>query len=204
MLRVIRIQTLDALHPYRESLENLLGRYESTLLDDAHRSGNDQQDRATMLENTISCCPWLWLLIDSDALPAIDPVVGYACLSDVEPGRHAFLHGVSEPAVRRTSGPDRTILALLETAFNALDLLKVKAEYESNNLGAKGFCRRFGFRREALFEADIWVNGQLQDVCVSVLTATEYRQRTQPRLLSRLNMAHSFRELALDTHTHFY
>jgi RimJ/RimL family protein N-acetyltransferase len=68
-----------------------------------------------------------------------------------------------------------------------LALLKLKAEFEAHNAGAKGFCLRLGFQREALFKADVKLDGHLRDVAIYSLTAHRYHSVLLPRLLNGLS-----------------
>jgi RimJ/RimL family protein N-acetyltransferase len=131
------------------------------------------------LLNLRDCVPHLWLAFSEEGR-----LVAGASLTEVMPGRHAFLHGVGEWRMRRSPMIPILTLAALDTAFTELGVLKVKAAFETDNLGATGFCRRFGFRREALFKADNRVNGVLKDVAVYSLPATDYHQRLRPLLLT--------------------
>lgn len=180
-LRCVRqIQTPLDLTPYHSSLLALLKTHHSILLDDVQRTGNVELDAQFLLGNIADYTPWVWLLTDASAT-----VWGIAALSDIQPGRHAFVHGVSHPALSESADIDRTVFLLTQTAFETLNLLKLKAEFEVNNSGAKGFCLRLGFRREALFKADVQINGQDQDVAIYSLTAEVYRDKTRPVLIRR-------------------
>lgn len=180
-LRFVRqIQTPSDLMPYHPSLLVLLKTHHSVLLDDVQRTGNVELDAQFLLENIADYMPWVWLLTDASAT-----VWGIAALSDIQLGRHAFVHGVSHPALRESADIDRTVFPLTQTAFETLNLLKLKAEFEVNNSGARGFCLRLGFRREALFKADVQINGQHRDVTIYSLTAEVYRDKTRPVLIRR-------------------
>lgn len=180
-LRHVRqIQTPSDLTPYHPGLLALLKTHCSVLLDDVQRTGNMEQDARFLLENIAGYAPWVCLLTDANAT-----VWGVAALSDIQPGRHAFLHGVSHPGLRESADIDRTVFPLTQAAFETLNLLKLKAEFEANNAGAKGFCLRLGFRREALFKADVQINGQRRDVALYSLPVEIYRHTTRPILLRR-------------------
>lgn len=192
MRKVCRIASLEELTPYQASMGDLLKRYRALLLDDASRSGEAERDARLLLENTAACVPWLWVLTDGAC-----QVWAIAALSDIQPGRHAFLHGASHPALKRHSGRgggdiERTLLPVLQAAFQELGLLKLKAEFEADNAGAKGFCLRLGFRREALFKADIQVGGRLRDVAIYSLSAQRYRENLLPRLVRYLRKTSPF------------
>lgn len=169
-LRVCRIHSEAELAPYQDSLSRLLKTHRAILLDDAQRSGNGTQDTALLFANTASAIPCLWLLVDNE-----NRVWAAGALTDVQPNRHAFLHGVSDPGLAIKTGITQTFLTLAKTAFEELHLQKIKAEFEANNRGAKGFCLRLGFNREAVFRQDIEVNGQCCDVLVYALSRQKFQ-----------------------------
>ncbi len=149
---------------YRLGIAALLARYRHVLLSPATGSPEN------LLENTASTMPWLWLLAEGLTVYAI------AALSDVEPQRHAYIHGVSHPSMRRNPRIPELIRHMGRLAFGPWQLLKIKAEFEADNLGAKGFCRRFGFVREGFYRRDIRIGGVLKDVVVASLTAERFEQ----------------------------
>lgn len=160
-LRICQIETLDQFERYRQGLDALLRLHQAVLLDDF--SGADP---SVLVRNTATYRPWLWVLVDE-----ADAVYGLACLTDVIPGRHAFVHGVSHPGIRRHPGVDVLGRLVLAVAFERLGVAKVKAEIEAHNRGALGYCRRLGFRREAHFRCDNRLQGRWQDVYVYTLNA---------------------------------
>lgn len=170
--QVRRIHSIEDAKPYQDSLFELLKTHRHILLDDAQRSDNQQQDSQLLAKNTLSAIPYLWLLVDDS-----NRVWAAGALTDIQPDRHAFLHGISDFALPEKVGITKTFLALAKAAFEELRLLKIKAEFEADNRGAKGFCLRLGFQREALFHHDIRVNGQLRDVLVYTLSAEKFRTR---------------------------
>lgn len=178
MSPVCQISSPDALTRYASGIRHLLRLHRDTLLDDATRSESLTEDVERLWQNTAACMPWLWVFVQTDQV-----ISAIGALSDLQPGRHAFLHGVSHPAFRGIGCIEQTLRPLLQTAFDELALIKVKAELETHNRGAVGFCRRFGFQREALFRQDIAVGGLLRDVAVYSLSAQRYRERLLPQLL---------------------
>lgn len=176
-LRVLQIQSEKTLIPYRASLFALLKLHWVTLLDDGQQAtpqrlmNNPDTAAALLLENTLSAMPYLWLLVDEN-----NRVWAAGALTDIQPGRHGFLHGVSDPDLNPKWGITQTFLALADMAFNELNLLSIKAEFEAHNRGATGFCRRLGFRKVALRERDIRVQGQLYDVALYTLSAERFRE----------------------------
>jgi hypothetical protein len=168
--QVRRIQSLEDAKPYQESLFRLLETHRHILLDDAQRSDNPQQDSRFLVENTLSAIPYLWLLIDE-----ANRVWAAGALTDIQPNRHAFLHGISDSVLPEKAWITKTFWRLAKVAFEELKLLKIKAEFEADNRGAKGFCLRLGFQKEALFQHDILVNGELRDVFIYTFPAEKLR-----------------------------
>lgn len=106
-------------------------------------------------------------------------VYGLACLSPIIPGRHAYVHGVSHPAIRKHPAVRQLGEWVLQVAFQQLGVRKVKAEIEANNPGAQGYCRRLGFVREAHFKQDNRLNGEWVDVLVYSLFAEQFQSRVK-------------------------
>ncbi|WP_373531122.1 hypothetical protein [Vampirovibrio sp.] len=182
MLRVCHVSSLQEWAVYQPGIEALLQTHHPILLDDYRQSGNLQQDIHFLSENTAACLPWLWVLADET-----DQVWAIIALSDIQPGRHAFLHGATHSHFRENkearSAVERLLLPIFQAAFGPLALLKLKAEFELDNAGAKGFCLRWGFQREALFKADIKLGGCLRDVAIYSVSANRYQGWLLPRLL---------------------
>ena len=166
-LRQIAINSAAEFERYKPGIQALLTIYQTVLLDDFCNPHPTH-----LVDNVGTYIPWLWILADPNG--RIDAVAG---LSDIIPGRHAYLHGVSHPDTRKHPAVRALGEWVLQVAFAALGVHKVKAEIEANNPGAKGFCRRMGFIREAHFRRDNRVNGQWQDVLVYSLFAEQWRSR---------------------------
>jgi RimJ/RimL family protein N-acetyltransferase len=180
MSPVCQLTTAETLVLHEPGIRHLLRLHRNTLLDDTSRSDSLSDDVETLWQNTAACMPWLWVFVQPDGV-----VSAIGALSDIQPGRHAFLHGVSHPGFRKAGCVEQTLRPLLQAAFDELALIKVKAELETHNRGAMGFCRRFGFQREALFREDIAVGGLLRDVAVYSLSATRYRSLIAPKRLPK-------------------
>lgn len=158
---------------YAPGMEALLARYRHILLSPA-TGGADN-----LLANTASTMPWLWVLAADEAVYAI------GALADIEPGRHAWIHGAAHPAMRRHPAIPALFDTMGRRAFDTLGLLKIKAEFEADNPGAKGFCRRFGFVREGYYRRDIRLTGELKDVVVATLSADCFWRRREARHAAR-------------------
>lgn len=181
MASVCQLETEESVSRFARGIQALLARYADTLLDDAGRTGSWHSDQRLLWRNTADYAPWLWVWAEGQ-----DAVLAVGALSDVQAGQQAYLHGVSHPDCRGTSRVVLTLLPLLQTAFGPLGLHSLKAEVEADNRGAVGFCRRFGFRREAYFPERVAVGGRLRDVIVYSLSASAYRDSVLPGLLRHL------------------
>jgi len=193
--RILQVQSLDQFQQFATGILDLLSLYQSVLRDDF-----SDPNPAQLLRNTSTYAPWLWLLVEdlqephesmdapgtenntnasiTEKLMSASPTVyGLASLSDIIPGRHAFLHGVAHPGIRRHPAVFGLGELVLRVAFNELKVHKVKAEIEAGNPGAQGYCRRMGFVREAHFKSDNRINGQWQDVLVYSLFAEQFYSR---------------------------
>lgn len=164
-LTLWHIQNKDLFQRFKASLQQLLQFYGSVLMDDFCDPNPEN-----LVSNTATYVPWLWLLTDEH-----ERVYALASLSDIIPGRHAFVHGMSHPAIRKHPAIHALGHLILKEAFCTLGVHKVKAEVEGNNLGAKGFCRRMGFTREAHFQQDNCIGGQWQDVLVYSLFSEQFK-----------------------------
>jgi hypothetical protein len=200
-LRILQVQTVEQFQQFEAGILDLLSIYQSVFLDDFC-----EPNPMTLVNNTRTYLPWLWLLVEEEH--ASNPqavnnaagvcsdeaqknctckncptkitkktVYGLACLSDVIPGRHAFVHGVSHPKIRKHSAISTLGKHVLDVAFNTLHVRKVKAEIEANNTGAIGYCRRMGFVREGYYKQDNRIAGQWLDVLVYSLFAERFQVR---------------------------
>lgn len=181
--RIQPIQTPAQFEHFKGGIEALLSCYRRILLDDfcdsnlspvESDSKSDAERLRQLTAHTRSCLPWLWIITD-DA----NRVLAIAALGQIIPGRHAFLHGVSHPDCPRAM-ISRLAERVLHTGFDSLRLMKIKAEFEADNRGALGFCRRMGFTREAHFKRDNRVGGLLKDVVVHSLFADHFYERLNP------------------------
>jgi hypothetical protein len=172
-LKVFRVQSQNDFQLYELGIMALLKRFQSVLLDDFTAGGVQH-----LVDNTRGYCPWLWLLVSADPEPSAR-VYGLIALSDIIPGRHAFVHGVSHPEIRKHPAIHQLAREVLSVAFHDLKVHKVKAEIEADNLGAKGFCRRMGFTCEAQFRQDNKLGGQWRDVLIYSLLAEQFNPPTE-------------------------
>lgn len=94
-----------------------------------------------LLQNLQTTLPYLWLAHD-----ALGPVA-LASMSDVYPDCSAQLHGLSQLSRRHHPLVNHLSLELFRVAFEELKLKALWACFDGDNLGALGFCRRWGFER---------------------------------------------------------
>ena len=98
------------------------------------------------LENLRESLPHVWL--GTDVLSG--DLVCAASLSDEAPGQQAFLHGLHDPRCKNHPAIGATAMAVMNYAFETLGVLKLMAECCPRHWGARGFCRRFGFKQVSL------------------------------------------------------
>jgi RimJ/RimL family protein N-acetyltransferase len=165
MWRIEQIRTPGRFERFRFGIEHLTACYRHVLLD-----ASCEDDPAVLIENLAASLPLLWVLIGEET----ELVLGLASLTDIVPGRHAYLHGLSVPGLRRSPAVAETALAAMAYVFENYGVLKIKAEFEADNLGAKGFCLRMGFRKEGHFRQDNRVGGLLKDVLVYSLPRASF------------------------------
>ncbi|HEY9687690.1 MAG TPA: GNAT family protein [Coleofasciculaceae cyanobacterium] len=163
-LTIHQIHTPTEFTRYESGIRRLLFLFRETLLDDFC-----DPEPEMLVRNTASYLPWLWLLVDSE-----NQVLALACLTEIIPGRHAYVHGVSDPAIRKHPGISMLAETMLSCAFETLGVNKVKAEIEATSLGAKGFCLKMGFTREGCLRRDNRIRGQWRDVLIYSLFAERY------------------------------
>lgn len=173
-LRIEHLINPEQFETHRSGIQQLLALYSGILMDDFSQPSSDETEPNSAVvellsDNTQSCLPRVWIITDEQR-----HVAAIATLSHVIPGRHAFIHGVTHPAIRKQ--PIITHLAhqIFHYGFGTLGLLKIKAEFEADNRGATGFCRRLGFVREALFRQDNSVDGKLRDVAIYSLFSERF------------------------------
>ncbi len=171
----LRLETPERFERYRAGIQSLLACYQPVLLDDFSLPSKEANPESAtdlsgwLTENTRSCLPWVWVLHDTG-----QNLYALAALSQVIPGRHAYLHGVSHPEWptpqdsprQRQAVLTRFAQTVLKDAFHTGGFQKIKAEFEADNQGARGFCLRMGFSREACFKQDNRIRGQWRDVAV--------------------------------------
>lgn len=129
------------------------------------------------LQNVRASLPYVWLALDEQGR-----FVGAAVLTDIVPGRHVYLHGVSDPRYRKHPAVDATALSVMRFAFEELRVLKIKAECLPVHWGARGFCRRFGFTNMARLCEDRMTDAGVSDVLLYALTVSAYREFLKKQL----------------------
>lgn len=169
ILCIHQLEQPNVLANYLPGLWTLVQEWENTLCDD---HGNTLTDLTILSRQLWEQMPYIWVACRWNG-----QVVAAASLTQVIPGRYAYLHGMralpwrKHPAIRLLSEH------VLHVAFNQLGVRKVKAEFEADNIGAIGFCRLHGFVKEAHFQQDIKVNGTWKDVVVYSLSRSTFEER---------------------------
>ncbi|MEB3206241.1 MAG: GNAT family protein [Vampirovibrionales bacterium] len=200
-----RIQHHQQLVKYAPSLCLLLNRHDAALRDDftssdsPYLSPSDLQYSSwrqnALFLNVRSTIPYLWLAV------AGQQVLAATCLSDETPDWQAKIHGVSVDYDHGTSDNDfaseqrpdcskklrravieQTSLAAMNFAFDMLNLHKLTAQFDVDNHGARGYCLRMGFQREARLLAETRRNGQPVDQYRYVLFRDDYFKKTKLHL----------------------
>jgi hypothetical protein len=143
ILTICHITHDTQLLPYRKGLRELLGLFRNTLLPKPHAILNDSEILDLLLENTTSCIPLLWLITNQQ-----QQVYGASVLMDIVPNQHAYVHGITHPAIRKHPMITQLAILMFRTAFMDYELSSVKAEFDQDNKGALGFCRRMGFQKQ--------------------------------------------------------
>lgn len=164
-MRMIRLQNKEDFQQHQAGMQTLIHQYQAILADDF-----TQPDQ--LIHHVASNMPYVWIALGNQ-----NQVQLIASLSDVIPGQSAFLHGISAPYLGRKNAIDALTESVLGCAFQELKLHKLKAEFEANNMGALGFCRRMGFSKEAHFKAETRLQGTWHDACRYVLFADTYFSR---------------------------
>lgn len=168
MFRVLRVETPEALNPVQAiGIRLLLQEYQAVLADDF-------TSPESLQENTLACIPYLWLLIDTD-----DQVQAIATLTEVIPGCTACLHGAAAPRMRGHTAVDTMARELFRHAFEELRLHKLKAVFDADNAGARGFCLRWRFTKEARLKEETRRCGEKLDVLSYALFRERYRNLIQ-------------------------
>jgi RimJ/RimL family protein N-acetyltransferase len=164
MFRIIRIDARDALSPrHLSGIRLLLAQYADVLADDFNAP-------ESLFENTLACVPYLWLLLDDD-----EHVQAVATLTDVVEGDSACLHGAAALEMRHHKAVAAMACELFRYAFEELRLHKLKAVFDADNKGARGFCLRWRFAKEARLSAETLRNGEKTDAFSYALCAERYR-----------------------------
>lgn len=130
------------------------------------------QECTNLYNNLRQQIPYIWILYNNQ-----QEIIAAASLTQVIPLRHAFIHGVKNHQYRKHPMLKIMTDLVFEEAFENLHLYKIKAEFESDNLGALGFCRIHSFTKEAHFKEDNPIGGQRKDVVVYSLFYPAYLQR---------------------------
>lgn len=163
LYQVVQLLDVHLFDKYANQIKTLLNFYHHVLVDGTCEAGCD-----TLLDNLRESVPHVWLLLSNQQ------VVALCNLSDEMINRHVFIHGLSYPEVWQSGHQTDLAMTVMHYAFDQLNVLKVKAEFELGNKTAKGFCWRFGFKKEGHFKNDTLLSGQLSDVVIYSLTRKQF------------------------------
>ena len=161
---VIQVTSLELFENYYEEIFYLIDSHKSILMDIS--TGNSSH---TLIQNLSEALPHLWLGINDE-----NKVIALCNFTDEIIHRHVYIHGLTLADYRKHPVIQKTTLKAFDYAFNKLKTLKVKAEFEARNIPAKGFCWRYGFKREGYFKNDNILNDCYEDVVIYTLTKADY------------------------------
>lgn len=170
-LCIVRIETHRELYAWIPQLVRLITPWLPVLQDDYQ---DPLQKAEVLLSNLLPSLPYLWILHTRQG-----NVVASASLTQVTPGRYAYIHGVKSAAYRKHPATKMLVSLVFEEAFTHLRLHKLKAEFEADNPGPLGFCRLYHFTKEAHFKEDNLLQGQRKDVVVYSLFSSTYHQQAE-------------------------
>jgi UDP-4-amino-4,6-dideoxy-N-acetyl-beta-L-altrosamine N-acetyltransferase len=124
-----------------------------------HRIGADEHAR--WLAAALAAGDRRYWIVELDGAP-----VGVANLAGIDRAnrRTAWAFYLGEPSARGRGVGAVVEAAVLEYAFNSLDLHKIWCEVLVENAAVLRLHERFGFRREALFRDHVLKGGRMQDV----------------------------------------
>lgn len=105
-------------------------------------------------------------------------VVGdlYFCLRST-PDRAGEIGWTLHPAHHGRGYMTEAAGALLDLAFGALGLHRVRAVLDPRNTASAALCRRLGMRQEAHFVEDLWFKGEWGDTAVYAVLDREWAAR---------------------------
>ena len=118
-------------------------------------------EHARWLAGALQAADRRYWIIEVDGEP-----VGLANLAEIDRAnrRAAWAYYLGDPAARGRGVGSLVEVAVLEYAFNALELHKLWCEVLIENEPVAALHERFGFRREALFRDHVFKGGRMQDV----------------------------------------
>ncbi|WP_189959057.1 GNAT family N-acetyltransferase [Streptomyces alanosinicus] len=107
--------------------------------------------------------------------------VGWCGLTNWDPdNRSASLGYCLDPAMWGHGYATEAARALLQWAFDTLDLNRVQAEADTRNAASGRVLEKIGFVREGTLREDCVVNGEVSDSWVFGLLRREWRPSTMP------------------------
>jgi len=88
--------------------------------------------------------------------------------------RHAEVGYILNRAFWGRGLMSEALSAMIDYAFNTLDLHRLEADTDPRNLASLALLEKFGFKREGLFRERWWVHGQWLDSDMLGLLRSEY------------------------------
>ncbi len=167
ILCIEKIENTVQLAKWLDPMFALLAPWLSVLEEDRQQS---MAEKGVLFENLSAVLPYLWIATDD-----IRQVIATASLTVVTPGHSATLHGVRALAYRKHPMIRELAWSVLSEAFQELRVNKLKAQFEADNVGALGFCRLYGFQKEAHFREESLKQGQRKDVVSYALFQPQYQ-----------------------------
>lgn len=171
-LCLVQVSTKADLKDYLPGLIALVTPWRAVLEVDAHPPLNHPQVLDDSMQEMM---PYLWLAHDDAGM--VLAAVGF---TDLEAGRFAFIHGLRATEARRHPGLKCLVQLALAEAFLNQNLQRVYARFESDNLGALGFCWQNGFQKLATLPQVVVQNGLPKDQFLFGLFQETYHQRHLP------------------------
>ena len=190
---IIHVTEPSILDLFQGDILDLLGLYQTVLCSPADDAAHSVE---ALYDNIKAACPNCWLAVSGSG-----HVLSLATLEECARGSTALLHGISAPTSGLTVSPKdlvkRAVIqitaSILEEGFQARGLQRINAQFDADNHGARGFCLRFGFQKNAQWVPACLGEGKATDPeqALWTLTNQRYWQITRPLLTKALQRINS-------------
>jgi RimJ/RimL family protein N-acetyltransferase len=115
-----------------------------------------------------------WGIADSNA----GAIIGTCTLLNFEPAHRRCEIGFALARKRWGRGDaSRAVAAVVEFAFNVLDLRRIEADVDPRNSSSLRLLERLGFQREGLLRERYQMSGELQDAAMLGLLRSDWQAR---------------------------